>query len=504
MKSSVNTSVVINIVRTLTMTILSFVTFPYVCRVLGDSALGAYSWASSFVYYFFILARISIPNIAVREVVKVKNDPVKLNKKVQELFIIQAVMTLLSFALMTLLVFVIPAFKENAGYSYNYTSLVFILSLNFLAGVLSFEWLFTAYEKHLYMSVRSIIIFMLTDILIFLFIKNPSHVTLYAFFSIAGTILIVISNLIYLPKIFKFQKVGKLDFKQYFNILGVLFVISLLAAIYDKTDAFILGIIDTSKASVGSYSVGVKGVEIVIGVMTALSVVFIPRATYYYEKKDEKQYFNLNRYAVNIALFITIPAIATMTALATPITSLISGNYDGGYKDANITLIALCSLMLTYSISYIIYTQILVPQKKEKIYMYAIGGGALLNIGFSLLFGLVIFKNNPSFGVAIGTSITDLLVLVLMMAMTWKDSKKLIFNQNTLKIASFGLVIFAITYFLGPVFYNVLKNSLNQEAAYMLEIIIVLLIDAVVYVIGLFIIKEKLLISTINRYRHRK
>ena len=111
MKSSVNTSVVINIVRTLTMTILSFVTFPYVCRVLGDSALGAYSWASSFVYYFFILARISIPNIAVREVVKVKNDPVKLNKKVQELFIIQAVMTLLSFALMTLLVFVIPAFK---------------------------------------------------------------------------------------------------------------------------------------------------------------------------------------------------------------------------------------------------------------------------------------------------------------------------------------------------------------------------------------------------------
>ena len=51
MKTSINTSVVVNIIRTLTMTILSFITFPYVCRVLGDTALGAYSWVSAFVYY---------------------------------------------------------------------------------------------------------------------------------------------------------------------------------------------------------------------------------------------------------------------------------------------------------------------------------------------------------------------------------------------------------------------------------------------------------------------
>ena len=69
-----------------------------------------------------------------------------------------------------------------------------------------------------------------------------------------------------------------------------------MAAIYDKTDTFILGLIDESKASVGSYAVGMKGVEIVIGVITALSTVFIPRATAYYEAKDARQFKNINIY----------------------------------------------------------------------------------------------------------------------------------------------------------------------------------------------------------------
>lgn len=504
MKTSINTSVVVNIIRTLTMTILSFITFPYVCRVLGDTALGAYSWVSAFVYYFFILARISIPNIAVRECVKVKDDPAKLSIKVQELFIIQAIMTLISFALMSVVVFVVPAFKASEGLSYDYQTLVFVLSLNFLTGVLSFEWIFTAFEKHTYMSIRSIIIYMLSDILIFIFIKNPGHVTLYAFFTIIGTILIVVSNLIYLPKLVKFKKEEPYNFKQYMPVLAILFVISIVAAVYDKTDSFILGLIDTSKASVGSYSVAMKGIEIVIGVTTSLSMVFIPRATYYYEKNDEKQYLNLNKYAVNIATFIVVPAIATMAALASPITALISGSYSsGGYKDANIVLIALTFLMLTYSVSYIIYTQILIPKKKEIIYMWSMLVGFILNIGLSLLFGLVFFKDSPAIGVAIATSIADAIVLILMFIFTWKDSRALFFNINTIKIVSFGAIIFVLSFFLAPFLEKLLINVVSLEASYILEIVTVVLIDAVIYLVGLFLVKEKLITSIIKRRAHQ-
>ncbi len=494
MKNEVRSNVVINLIRTVTMMILSFVTFPLVCRYLGDTMVGLYSWATAFVYYFLILARISIPNIAVRECIKVRDDPEKLAHKTQEFFIIQAVTTLLSFGLMCIIVFSVgvPNFADPLN-----RSLIFVLSLNFLFGVLSFEWVFTALEKHTYMAIRSIVVATIVDILVFAFIKDPEHILLYAFLSILTTVLTVLSNIIYLPKLVKFRKTEKYNFKQYFPLLGVLFAISVVAAIYDKTDTFILGFIDPSKASVGSYSVAMKGVEIVIGIITALSTIFMPRAMYYYQKGDERQFKNLNKYSANICLLIVIPAIALMVALAEPITKIIAG--IEGYYYADTILIALASLMLTFSISNIIYTQILIPLKKEKYYLVAVLSASITNIGLSLLFGLVIFKDNPAFGVALGTSITDVLLVAILASLSWKHSKHIILNFNNLKILIIGIIIGVAAYFISPILFKSLANNMSIEFAYLVDIIIIFFGSLIVYIIGLILTKEKLVKSIIRR-----
>lgn len=494
MRNEVRSNVVINIIRTVTMMILSFVTFPVVCRILGDQMVGLYSWAVAFVYYFLVLARISIPNIAVRECIKVRNDPVKLTTKMHEFFIIQAITTLLSFGLMCIIVFSvkIPDFTSELN-----RSLIFVLSLNFLTGVLSFEWIFTALEKHTYMAIRSIVIAAIVDILIFAFVNYPDAVMLYAFFSILTTVLTVITNLVYLPRLVKFKRKEKLNFKQYLPILGTLFLISMVAAIYDKTDTFILGFIDPSKASVGSYSVAMKAIEIVIGIITALSTVFMPRAMYYYQHNDTKQFRNLNKYSINICLLIVVPAIALMIGLAQPITKIIAGTT--GYEYADVVLIALASVMLTFSVTNIIYTQILIPSKKERLYLVSVLGAALLNIGLSLLFGLVVFKNNPAFGVGLGTAITDLLLVITMCALSWKESKFLILNINNLKIIILGLIIGVASFFLSPVVFKALEGNVNIEAAYALDILIIFAGALVIYIAGLIISKEKLTKTIIHK-----
>jgi len=489
MHETVRSNVIVNLIRTITMTILSFVTFPYVCRILGDQAFGLYSWAVSFVYYFLVIARISIPNIAVREIVKVKDDPEKLSQKVHEFFIIQAVTTLISFGLMCLILLTIPAFKEGLT-----QTVVFILSLNFLTGVLSFEWLFTAFEKHTYMAIRSIVVATIVDILIFAFIKHPEHLPLYAFFAVLTTILTVGSNLIYLPSVIKLQKPKQLNFKQYIPIIGIMFFISVMAAIYDKTDTFILGLIDKSKASVGSYAVGMKGVEIVIGVITALSTVFIPRATAYYEAKDARQFKNINIYASNIALFVTVPAVILMICLSEPLTKLIGG--QNGYAYSNMVLIALASLMITFSLCNIIYTQILIPMKREKTYLYTITFGAVLNIVFSLLFGLVLFKDKPAFGVALGTAVTDALVLLIMFLLTWEHSKHVLLSVNNIKIVGVSLLLIASTILLDK-YLTIGGNTIEEALIY--KIVVVGSIDLAIYLVGCFLVKEKLVRSFFKR-----
>ena len=497
MEDRTRTNVIINIARTLVLTILSFITFPWVCRYLGSNQVGVYTWCNTFVAYFLVLAKIGIPNLAIRECVKVKDDKEKLSNKVQTFFLIQLVTTVLSFGLMCSLVFTIPEFKDN-------NAIIFILSINFLSGAFSFEWLFIALEKQFYMSVRTIVILALSTILIVAFVTNPSDIYIYAVVAVSVTFLTSISNIVYSRKFITLKKTLPYDFKVLIKPLLVLCSISLIISFYNQTDTFILGFIDENKDEVASYSVGIKGIDVIIGVLAGLSTVFIPRAAICYAQEDKKYFNRINKYSVNICLFIVLPAIATMATLAKPITGLISGNYsfenELGYGDAHIVLAILSSMMITYSISDIIYGQILLPTKKEKYYLIALAGGTILNIALSIVFGKYVFTNMPAVGVAIGTAITDLLVLVFLVSVSWKWIKPAIFNMNSLKILGVTALIFVITFFLKDPIYNFVEaKSGNIATALIVELVGVVLIDAIIYIGILTLLKEDLVSSFIRR-----
>ena len=497
MNDRTRTNVIINIARTLVLTILSFMTFPWVCRYLGSVNVGIYTWCNTFVLYFLVLAKIGIPNLAIRECVKVKDDKEKLSNKAQTFLLIQMVTTLLSFGLMCALVFSVRDFASNS-------EIIFLLSINFLSGAFSFEWLFIALEKQFYMSVRSIIVLALSTLLIIIFVTNPSDIYIYALITASVTLVTTVINLVYARKYISLRKTMPYNFKQYFKPLLVLFSITLIISFYNQTDTFILGFIDQGKDEVASYSVGVKGIDVIIGVITALSTVFIPRAAICYAQEDKKYFNRLNAYSVNICLFIVLPAIATMTTLSKPITGLISGNYnfsaDLGYLNAPSVLIILSSMMLTYSISDIIYGQILLPMKKEKYYLYALLGGTILNVALSIVFGKYVFKNAPAIGVAIGTAVTDLLILIFLVSVTWKWIKKAIFNLNSLKILCVTVAILLFTFFIkDPLFNFLIYKNVSTVSAMIIELVGIVFIDAVIYLIVLGLLKEDLVSSFIRK-----
>ena len=497
MEDRTRTNVIINITRTLVLTILSFITFPWVCRYLGSESVGIYTWCNTFVFYFLVLAKVGVPNLAIRECVKVKNDKEALSNKVQAFFLIQLVTTALSFAMMTTIVFSVPDLFSSK-------EVIFLLSINFLSGAFSFEWLFIALEKQFYMSVRTIVILSLSTILIISFVTAPGDIYIYALLTTSTTVLTSIANIFYARRFISLKKTKPYEFKQYLKPLLVLCSISLIISFYNQTDTFILGFIDKSKNEVASYSVGIKGIDVIIGVITALSTVFIPRAAICYAQEDKKYFNRINEYSINICLFIVLPAIATMTTLARPITGLISGNVDFneelGYINAPAVLAIVSSMMLTYSISDIIYGQILLPTKKEKYYLIALVGGTLLNIVFSIVFGLYLFPNKPSIGVALGTAVTDLLILIFLVSVTWKWTKKAIFNFNSLKIVIAAAIVCGLTFLLRDPIYNfVISKGASSTTASVIELVSVVFIDAVIYLSFLAIAKEDLVHSFIRK-----
>ena len=506
MKDNVRINVIVNLIRTFVLTVLSFVTFPWVCRALEDTVLGAYSWALTFVSYFLIIAKIGIPNLAVRECVKVRDDKEKLSNKVQALFILQGIATIGSFIIMAILVMAVPDLHStNVS---NMSALIFILSLNFLTGAFSFEWVFIALEKQFYMSVRSIAVLTLSAMLIIIFVTNPGDVYIYAFISVSVTIITSIINCIYITRFVSFRKTMPYDFKQYAKPLLVLFTVTLTLTLYNQTDTFILGFIDKGKAQVGAYSVGIKGIDIIIGILSNLGTVFIPRSAYYYGIEDKRFFKNLTKYSMNICFFIVIPAIITMIILAKPICSLISGNSDlsnmeGGYNDSYMVLIILASMMLTYSLGEIIYGQILLPMKKEKYYLYALVIGVIVNAALSVILGKFVFKEHPAIGVAIGTVSTDIAIFIFLAIKTWVWIKEALFNKNTLKLLIGGVFVALsslLFYFVSPY----MLNSLGKEWQYLIEIALVVFIGAIIYIASLLMMKEDLAYSFVRHFKMKK
>ncbi len=494
---SVRSNVIINLIRTLTMTILSFLTYPYITRALGDQVFGLYSWANAFVYYFLVLAKISIPNLAIRECSKVKDDKEKLASLAKTFFLIQGITTMLSFALMCAFVFGVPSLFESK-------ELIFLLSLNFLAGAFSFEWIYIALEKHFYITVRSISFIAIGALLTFMFVRRSdtptflmSEVYIYAAITISYTLLTSFLNCLLLPRYISLWKAKLCPVKPLVRPLLVLFLITFALTLYNQTDSFLLGLIDESKASVGSYSVGVKGIDIVITLITSLYAVFLPRASYYYGKENKKFYQILINGSFSLTFFIAIPAIATMATMARPITSLISGSGDvlsgsNMYQDADWVLVTLSLMMLTYSLGDNIYNEILLPTKKEKYYLYAMSAGVILNVSLSVLFALVFFKDHPAIGVALATGLTDLLMCGYLIFVSRRYSLKAVFSLNNLKIVLVGAVIAVFSYFFCPFLSSVLGNVFSESWQISLfSLIIVVALDALVYLVALYLLKEQ-------------
>ena len=160
-------------------------------------------------------------------------------------------------------------------------------------------------------------------------------------------------------------------------------------------------------------------------------------------------------------------------------------------------------MMLTYSLGDDIYTEILIPMKREKVYLITMTIGVILNIGLSFLLALTAFKDNPVIGVAIATGGTDFIILFYLLYETREYSLKAIFRLNNLKIVLVGAAIALLSFFMAPIIENALPMQETWQR-YLLGMIIVVLIDAVIYIAGLLLLKENLVSSFLPKRRRER
>lgn len=397
-KKSLKLNFIMNIILTMSSFIFPLITFPYVSRILLPIGTGKVSLATSVITYFSMFAQLGIPTYGIRACAKVRDNREELSKVAQELLIINIIMSAISYIILFALLSFVPKFRCEK-------KLYVILSFTIILTAIGMEWLYKALEQYTYITVRSVIFKFIALIAMFLLIHEQEDYVVYGAITIFAASASNVLNLINAHKYIELKPIRNYNFKRHLKPVLIFFAMSCATTIYTNLDTVMLGFM-TTDAEVGYYNAAVKIKVILVSVVTSLGTVLLPRASYYIQTGELKEFRRITRKALNFVMLIATPLMLFFIYFAKEGIYFLSGN---AYSGSIVPMQVIMPTLLLIGITNILGIQILVPMGREKVVLYSEIAGAIVDI----IVNALLIPKYASTGAAIGTLVAEFAVLVV-------------------------------------------------------------------------------------------
>ena len=425
MKKSLSFNAALNVIRQSLAIVFPLITFPYTARILGSVQNGRYSFSSSIISYFMLIATFGINNYAVREGARIRDNKKDLETLLSDLFTIN----LLTTAVSLIILFLIVSFNTKLK---GYKSLLIIQSFSIILTAVGMDWINTIYEDFLYITVRYIFIQIIALIAMFLFVKSPDDVEKYCIILVLGSYGGNLINVAYVRKYVRIRLNFHLNIRKFILSLFLLFVNSLATIIYVNSDITMLGFFTTDN-NIGVYGFSSKIYNMVKYMINAVLIVAVPRLAYVLET-NKQQYRKYISGITNVLVLILAPCVTGLCILSKPIIMLVGGEeYLSGSASLKIL-----SFSLIFALIASIYTNcVLILNRLEKRCLVGTVASAILNICLNVI---LIPKIGIS-GAALTTVIAECLNMSVQAYFTSKDLDiQISINKWTLFVATLEII----------------------------------------------------------------
>ena len=414
---------VMNAILTMSQFLFPLITFPYISRILLPTGTGKVSFATSVVSYFALFAQLGIPTYGIRACAKVRDDRKALERTVQELFLINLIMSILAYIVLFLAIAFVPRMRQEKA-------LFLIVGLTILFNAIGMEWLYKALEQYTYITVRSIIFKLIAVVAMFVLVHEQKDYVIYGGISILAASASNVFNFFHAHKYVSIKPVGSYNFRQHLKPIVIFFAMSCAATIYTNLDTVMLGFM-TSDAEVGYYNAAVKIKSILVSVVTSLGVVLLPRASYYVECKLMDKFCRITHVALNFVILISVPLTVYFILFAKEGIFFLSG---AEYEASIVPMQIIMPTLLFIGLTNIMGIQTLIPLGKEKVVLYSEIAGAVAD----LLLNVALIPSMASAGAAIGTVVTEGVVFAVQF---WALRKEVLSSYQKVR---YGTIVLAL------------------------------------------------------------
>ena len=317
-RKSIKLNFVMNAALTMSSIIFPIITFPYVSRILMPSGTGRVTFATSLISYFSMFAQLGIPTYGIRACAQVRDDKGKLSKTVQELLIINLIMSFFAYVFLAIALITVPRLFEDR-------ILYIIISSTILLNVVGMEWLYKGLEKYSYITIRSVIFKFIALIAMFVFVHKKEDYVIYGAISIFAASASNILNIIHARRYIDFSFEGHYDLRKHLKAVLIFFAMSCATIIYTNLDTVMLGFMK-SDIDVGYYNAAVKIKVILVQVVASLGGVLLPRCSYYVEKGMWADFKRICSKALNFVVVIALPLSVYFIIYAQDAIMFLSGS----------------------------------------------------------------------------------------------------------------------------------------------------------------------------------
>ncbi len=475
---SIKFNFLMNSVSTVLNFIFPLITFPYVSRVLMPANYGVAEFALSTAQIFAIVALLGVNTYGQRECARVRDSRSHQTKIMQELCLIIVVWTTVVTVAYYSTVLLIPRFEANQ-------EAFLIAGLLIPFSTLGFNWFMTANEQYSFLAVRNLLSKVFIVVCMFVFVREQNDVFAWVFISIASTGLVSLANLIYIKREVVWVSWKQLNWKQHIKPLLVFFFMVASISIYTTLDAVMLGYMTTDE-QVAYYNIAVKIKNVFTAIIAALANVIIPRAAYYLEKNNKKEYYKIVNLSVHGAVAYVFFAVFAGILFADQIILVIAGS---DYMPSIVCLIAVMPAVAFISFTQITSLEILTPQNYEKALAFTYGIAGLIDICLNL----ILIPLYASLGAAIATSVAEGFVLAAQLIIIHRKDKISNYTKGlTRMIIPISLAV--IVLLLGRIFIN----------TGIIESFVVIAVAGIVLLVSLLIAKEPLMKNFIGLLGRKK
>ena len=390
--NSIKFNFLMNSILTLSSIVFPLITFPYVSRVLSPEGTGKVFLATSVISYFNLIAQLGIPIYGIRVCAKLRDNEKLLISNIQELLIINLIMSLIAYIGYFIMLFSVNRFADEKP-------LYLVMSITILLNAIGVEWLYKGFEQYAYITARSVIFKLVALVALFLLVHQKSDYIIYGGITVLAASASNVLNFFNARKFIFAKSHRPLRFSPHLKAVGVFFAMSCTTTIYTHLDTIMIGFMNTD-IDVGYYNSAIKIKQFLVSIITSLGAVLLPRSSYFIETKQFTMFIEISAKALKFIFIIGIPMMFFFFIFAEQSVYFLSG-YE--YKSAILPM-----RILMPTILFLLGIQMLVPMGKENHILYS----ELLGAAVDFVINLALIPKYASVGAAIGTLVAEFVVLL--------------------------------------------------------------------------------------------